>query len=74
MGVRALPASLRCVLRLRHINPSLVLVQPGKTRPDITEQIVDWDVKNQIKQTKILFAIKAIKVHNKMTKQAAFLM
>ena len=34
----------------RHINPCLVLVQLRENRPDITEQIVDWDVKNQIKQ------------------------
>ena len=34
----------------RHINHCLVLVQPRKTRPDIIKNI-DWDVKNQIKQT-----------------------
>ena len=34
----------------RLINPCLVLFQPRKTRPNITEKIVDWDVKNQIKQ------------------------
>ena len=35
----------------RHINPSLVLVQPRKTPPDITEKVFsDWDVKNQINQ------------------------
>ena len=33
----------------RHIYPCLVLVQPRKTRPDITDKIVDWDVKIQIK-------------------------
>ena len=33
------------------IYPCLVLVQPRKTHPDITEKIVDWDVKNQIKQS-----------------------
>ena len=37
----------------RHIDPCLVLVQPRKTCPDITEKIVDWDVKNQIKQTNL---------------------
>ena len=26
--------------RARHINPCLVLVQPGKTRPDITEKLL----------------------------------
>ena len=31
----------------RHINLCLVLVQPRKTRPDITEKNVDWDAKNQ---------------------------
>ena len=35
----------------RQINPSLVLVQPRKARLGNTEKIVDWDVKNQIKQT-----------------------
>ena len=35
----------------RHINPSLVLLQPRKTRPYITENCW-WDVKNQIKQIK----------------------
>ena len=29
----------------------LVLVKPRKTCPDITEKIVDWDVKNLSKQT-----------------------
>ena len=28
------------------------MAQPRKTRPDITEIIVDWDIKNQIKQKK----------------------
>ena len=36
----------------RHIYPCSLLVQPRKTRPDITAKIVDWDVKDQIKQTK----------------------
>ena len=35
----------------RHINPSLVLVQPRKTRPRHNWKIVDWNVKNQMKQT-----------------------
>ena len=53
---RAVGLSLTSVSALcpwaRNINPCLVLVQPRKTRPDITEKIVDWDVhvKNQIKQ------------------------
>ena len=29
------------------INHYLVLVQPRKTSPDMTEKNVDWDVKNQ---------------------------
>ena len=33
-----------------------VLVQPRKTRPDITEKNVDWDVNNQIKQTNQLLS------------------
>ena len=41
----------------RHINPSLVLVQPRKTLPYITEECW-WDVKNQIKQTKKTFESK----------------
>ena len=36
--VRALPASLCCVLE--HINPSLLLVQPRKTRPYKTERLL----------------------------------
>ena len=39
----------------RHIYPSLVLYQPRKTRPNITEKRVYWDVKNQIKQTNTYF-------------------
>ena len=48
--VRASPASLCCALE-RDINPSLVLVQPKKTRPKRNWKIVDWGVKNQINQT-----------------------
>ena len=48
------PHRRRCVVSLsKNINPSLVLVQPRKTRPFITEKFW-WDVKNQIKQTKII--------------------
>ena len=36
-----------------HINPCLVLVQPRKTCLDITEKIVDLDVKKQIKQNHV---------------------
>ena len=35
----------------KNINPSLVLVQPRKTRPFITERLL-MGCKNQIKQTK----------------------
>ena len=38
--VPASPASLRCGPWARHINPSLVLVQPRKIRPDITERLL----------------------------------
>ena len=42
-----------CVVSLsKNINPSLVLVQPRKTRPFITERFCCWDIKNQIKLTK----------------------
>ena len=47
--VRASLASLLVSLS-KNINPSLLLVQPRKTCPFITER---WDVKNQIKQTNI---------------------
>ena len=39
-GVRASPASLCCGPWARHIYPSLVLVQPRKTRPYITERLL----------------------------------
>ena len=38
--VRASPASLRCGPWARHIYPSLVLVQPKKTRPCLTERLL----------------------------------
>ena len=42
-----------CVVSLSRANfPCLVQVQPRKTRPDITENVVDLNVKDQIKQTK----------------------
>ena len=44
------PHRRHCVVSLS-INPSLVLVQPQKNRPFITDDCW-WDVKNQIKQTK----------------------
>ena len=36
-----------------------MLVQPRKTRPNITEKIVDWDVRNHIKQTNISICFPA---------------
>ena len=49
-GRRFEPHQCHCVVSLsKIINPSLVLVQPRKTCPFITER---WDVKNQSKQTK----------------------
>ena len=45
------PQGRNCVVSLS-INLCFVLVQPSKTRPDVTEKIVDWDVKDQINQTK----------------------
>ena len=50
-GVRASPASLRCGYLARHIYPSLVLVQPRKTRPLLTERLL-MNVTNQIKHKK----------------------
>ena len=45
------PHRRHCVVSFsKNINPSLVLVQPRKTRPFITERLL-MDVKNQIKQT-----------------------
>ena len=38
--VRASPASLRCGPSARDIYPSLVLVQPRKTRPCLTERLL----------------------------------
>ena len=51
LRVRTSPASLPCVLEQGPLtNPCLVLGQPRKTCPDITEIIMIWDVKIQIKQ------------------------
>ena len=40
----------------------LVLFDPRKTRPNITKKIVDWDVKNQIKQTN-KYRMQTLKSH-----------
>ena len=54
---RAAGSSLTLIIGLcpwaRHIYPCLVLVQPRKTPSRRNWKIVDWDVKNQIKQTKL---------------------
>ena len=51
LQVRTSPASLPCVLEQDPLtNHCLVLGQRRKTRPDITEKIVYWDVNIQIKQ------------------------
>ena len=56
------PHQRACVVSLsKNINPSLVLVQPRKTRPYITERYW-WDVKNQIKQ-KSWIAILLVLLH-----------
>ena len=39
-----------CVIDARHINPSLVLVQPRKTRPFITERLLMG--RKELNQTK----------------------
>ena len=47
-----------CVVSLSNTHLSLlstVSPQEYPTQPDITEKIVDWDVKNQIKQTKTFY-------------------
>ena len=38
----------------------LVLVQPRKTRPDMTEKNVDWDIKNQTKQSNTVVEVYSI--------------
>ena len=49
------PHRRHCVVSLsKNINPSLVLVQPRKKRPFITERLLMRRIKNQIKQKKII--------------------
>ena len=50
--VRASPASLRCGPWARHIYPSLLLVQPRKTRPYITERSLTG--RKESNQTKMI--------------------
>ena len=55
-GVRASPTSLRCGPWARHIDPSLVLDQPRKTRPCLTERLLMGCKESN--QTKLKRAIK----------------
>ena len=50
----------------RHINTSLVLVQPRKTHPDRNWKIADLDVKIQIKQTNNLVKYHALIVIHRL--------
>ena len=54
--VRASPASLRCCPWARQIYPSLVQVQPRKTRPCITERLLMG--RKESNQTKKIFKTK----------------
>ena len=49
-----------------HFFLCLVLVQPRKIHPDITEKNVDWDVKNQHKQKKTCPAARDTHKYNLM--------
>ena len=52
--VWASPASLRCGPWARHIYPSLVLVQPRKTRPCLTEWLLMGRKRSKSNKTKCL--------------------
>ena len=52
LRVRASPVSLHCGPCARHIYPNLVLVQPRKTRPCLTDRLLIG--RNQIKSNKHL--------------------
>ena len=61
--VRASPASLRCGPWARHIYPSLVLVQPRKYRPCLTDKLLMGH--KESKQTKKLSQFKRVNTkHN----------
>ena len=45
--------SLHCVLEQDTLILAKYWFNPGKTHPDITEKIVDWDVKNKIKAAQL---------------------
>ena len=56
--VRASPASLRCSPWARHIYPSLVLVQPRKTRPCLTERLLmGRKESNQTNKTNLILLV-----------------
>ena len=59
--VWAISSSLRCGPWARHIYPCLVLVQPRKTSPCLTERLLMWS-KNQIKQNKCFKAMLLFKI------------
>ena len=67
------PHRRHCVVSLsKNINPSLVLVQPRNTRPFITERLLmEWDVKNQIKQRKKTLLAR-IKIFRNSKKKQVF--
>ena len=59
------PHPCHCVVSLsKNINPSLVLVQPRKTRPFITER---WYVKNEIKQKLTDFKARKTGIETNLT-------
>ena len=45
--------SLHCGLEQDTLILAKYWFNPGKTHPDITEKIVDWDVKNKIKAAQL---------------------
>ena len=72
MLVQASMASMCCVL-VQHINPSLVLVQPRKTHPFMTERLVmGRKESNQTKQTNIMTSITTLRKRFNHAKNAFF--
>ena len=68
------PHRRHCVVSLsKNINPSLVLVQPRKTRPFITERLL-MGQKNQIKQTKqtMFKIVKTTNTHRRSMNMCVF--
>ena len=50
-------------------DPCLVLVEPIKTRPDITEKLLTaWEVKNQIKQLNNSLTFLLVSAKNEVPK------